>query len=126
MPIVVIPMPMMAGPQKIMAFRPCDTLIWWSTSIFSALHAIRPNMTTETPPITGSGIVPTSAPTFGQKPPTRNAVTAAYQKTWVEYTRVTLMTPMFSAKVVAGGAPRKPATVVATPSPSTERQKIGL
>jgi hypothetical protein len=49
------------------------------------------------------------------------AITAAPPITQTLYTLVIAITPIFSPYVVLGGAPNKPATEVATPSPSMER-----
>ena len=83
-PIDCMPIAAIAGPPKMMRLRESVMSTACSTSIFRALQAISPNITMDTPPITGSGIVPTNAPNLGQNPPTMNAATAAYQNTWVE------------------------------------------
>ena len=75
--------------------------------------------------MTGLGMELMSAASLGHRPPTTSANPPAYQKIWVEYTRVTLMTPMFSAYVVVGGPPRKPEIMVDRPSPASERGNSG-
>ena len=92
-----MPTPSITTTEAIMRLRlmPKSTLL--VTYMRRPLDAMRPNSSRLTPPMTGEGMERMSAASLGHRPPTTSAKPAAYQKTCVEYTRVTLMTPMFSA-----------------------------
>ena len=83
--------------DAIMRLRLTSKSTLLETSMRRPFEAMRPKSKRHTPPMTGLGMDWMSAANLGQNPPITSAKPPAYQKICVEYTRVTLMTPMFSA-----------------------------
>ena len=85
---------------------------------------IMPYSTKEMPPMMAVGTVWMAAPNLGKKL-SRMAQQAAMRITRGSYTLVRASTPVFSPYVVLAGPPKKPAKLVARPSPSSVRCRPG-
>jgi hypothetical protein len=90
------PAPAVSATATVIRLRASEKSTRFSTQMRPAVAAMRPKTTSASPPITGPGKVKIKAPNFGEKP-SRSATQPATTKTRVEKTRVTAITPMFSA-----------------------------
>ncbi|CSA36484.1 Uncharacterised protein [Vibrio cholerae] len=124
-PNAIPPIPKTRVTATITRLRDLCRSTWFLISVFKPTVAMDPNSRIMMPPMTGTGMVCSSAPSLPTKASTMAVIAAQVMIAGLN-ARVSITAPVTSLYVVLGGAPSMVAAMVATPSPAIVRCKPGF